>query len=309
MGRYVSTALVGKGYRVRALVMNKEQVLTLPAGIVPYIGDITNPRAMAKACDGADAVVHLAAVVSEYKYSTEQILNTNVIGTRTVIDACKDNGVRKILFPSTSDVYGRSRSERLTEDSELKPSDKYGYSKMLAEDVLREESGTLAYTIFRLAVVYGPGFEHSFFKLLRLINQGKAYLVGSGDNHLAVVHVTDIVQAFVLSLEKPASDKRVYNISDGEDHTQRQLYDLAAEYLKVPKPTKQISNIVMNVMAKTRGIDSDEMRFLTSNRLLDITRARKELGYRPKVSIRMGAQELVKEFVEKQRYSTMRSVI
>lgn len=309
LGRYISRRLMEDGYSVRAQVQNREHMLTLPAGTVPYLGDVNNGRVMEKICEGADAVVHFAAIVSEWKNTTEQVLTTNVMGTRTVVDACRDNGVKKMLFPSTLDVYGKARKERLTEASQPKPSDKYGYSKMLAEDVIREESGSVNYTIFRIASAYGPGFEHSFFKIFRLIKDGKAHLVGNGENHLSIIHVDDAASAFLLALKSKTSNRKTYNLSDGGEYTQKYLYELAAEFLNVPKPTKQISTILLNLMAKDRGIDSDEVRFLTSDRIIDISLIKRELGFRPRIRIRDGVGEMVKEFMEKQRYSEMRSII
>ena len=142
-----------------------------------------------------------------------------------------------------------------------------------------------------------------------MIKEGKAYLIGDGNNYLPLVHVSDAVQAFLLALTKTASDKRIYNISDGEDHTQKQLFHLTAELLKVPKPSKQVSNIIMNLMAKTKNIDSDELRFLTGSRLIEIARARKELGFKPKIEMRKGAEEVINAFNERQRYSEMRSIL
>jgi nucleoside-diphosphate-sugar epimerase len=308
MGRYIARILVEKGHTVHSLVQNKEQALALPSGTVPYLGDINNQKVVGAACHDVDVVMHFAAIVSEYKATTEQILNTNVVGTRTLLDACKDNGVKKFIFPSTVDVYGRWRKERLNEESELKPTDKYGYSKMLAENLIREESESMGYVIMRLAAAYGPGFEGSFFKLIALIKDGKAYLIGDGDNYLSIVHVSDIAQGFMLAMDKNASNGKTFNISDGQDHTQKQLFSLTAELLHVQKPNKQISNIIMNLMAKTKDIDSDEMRFLTSNRRIDISKALKELGYKPKVGIEKGTMELIEAFNEKQRYSEKRLI-
>jgi nucleoside-diphosphate-sugar epimerase len=299
IGRFVAKQLLEKGYTVRGIIKRKEQLLSLPAGTIPYLGDINNKKALNDALDGADAVIHFAAIVSEYKYTTESLLETNVVGTRSVVEACEDNGVRQLIFPSTVDVYGRTRKENLTEDSPMQPTDKYGYSKMLAENVIKEESGSIDYTIFRVATAYGPGFETSFFKLLRLIKDGKAYLIGSGNNHLVLVHVIDAARAFTMAIEnRKASAKKVYNLSDGENRTQKYIFDLAADLLGAPKPKKQISNIVMNLMAKTRNIDSDELRFLTSNRILNTEKIKRELGFGPEMTLRKGVEETVRLFVE-----------
>ena len=300
IGRIVARALLDSGYTIRSVVRSREAALGLPAGTVPYIGSLSDSKMLANAFDGADAVLHLAAIVSEYKYTTEQILDTNVVGTRSVVEACNSGGVSQLIFSSSIDVYGRQRKGVLTEESELRPSDKYGYSKMLAEQVIREEAGRLRYTIFRLATAYGPGFESSFFKVLGLIKEGKAYLMGKGDNSLAIIHVSDVAQAVALALGKGReSANKIYNLSDGLNQTQKELFALAAAALHVPKPERQINRIIMNIMIKSKNIDSDELRFLTSDRVIDISRARKELGFSPKVDSRKGIEEVARMFAER----------
>ena len=111
IGRFVAKQLLDRGYAVRGIIKSKEHLLTLPAGTRPYLGDINNRKVLGEALDGADAVIHFAAIVSEYRYTTESLLETNVVGTRTVVEACVESGVKQLIFPSTVDVYGRVRKE------------------------------------------------------------------------------------------------------------------------------------------------------------------------------------------------------
>jgi dihydroflavonol-4-reductase len=93
----------------------------MPSGVVPYVGDITNKKLLADAFKGVDVVYHLAAIVSEYKANTKELMRVNVQGTTNVLDACRANGVGHLVFASTVDVYGSNRKELLTEESKLKP--------------------------------------------------------------------------------------------------------------------------------------------------------------------------------------------
>ncbi|MGC8710640.1 MAG: NAD-dependent epimerase/dehydratase family protein [Candidatus Micrarchaeia archaeon] len=299
IGKELVKALMKKGDIVRALVKRKEQIVELSPGVIPYIGDITNQKELDDAVNGADNVFHLAGAVSEYRYTTEELMHINVDGTRNALDACEKYGIKHFIFSSTIDVYGRKRNELLTEDSERKPSDRYGYSKMLAEDVVERYKNTVPSTILRIATVYGPGFESSFFKIFKALQDQKVYFIGNGKNHLSIIHIYDVLQALLLARMNDKSKNRIYNTSDGTSYTQEYLFDLAADELKAPRPTKHMSEFIVKLVAKSRGLDTDELRFITSDRVIDITRIKTELGFNPMVNIKVGGSELVKAFLAK----------
>jgi len=81
LGKELVKSLLKKGDVVRALVKSKEFIVDLPPGVVPYIGDITHQKVLDDACNGVDNVYHLAAAVSEYRYTTEELIHINVEGT------------------------------------------------------------------------------------------------------------------------------------------------------------------------------------------------------------------------------------
>ncbi len=297
LGKEVIRMLLKKGDVVRALVKKREYIVDLPAGVIPYIGDLNDENVLDQACDGVRTVMHFAAIVSEYRATTEELLRVNVDGTRNLLEASEKAKVDHFIYPSTVDVYGKRRKEILTEESELRPTDKYGHSKMLAEYVLEHYKASVPYTIFRMANLYGPGFEGPFFKILRAIKEQKAYLIGSGQNSMPLLHVYDAMRAFILAKNNSASKGKTYNLTDGINYTQEQLFAKAAELLHVPAPSQHISEIIVKVMAKKRGLDSDELRFLTSDRRVDISKVKNELGFSAMVTLDEGGGELVDKFL------------
>ncbi len=301
LGRVVAARILKEGYVVRGLVQSRHQLTSLPAGVVPFVGDIKDKELMANACDGANIVVHLAAIVSEYKSDTKRLISTNVEGTRSLLDTCERFRIEHFLFSSTVDVYGRYRNGVLTEQSALRPTDKYGYSKMLAERVINEYRASIESTVFRIATLYGPGFEESFFKVIRLIKEQKAYIIGNGQNRLALVHVSDAADAFGLAVAKRMSKGKTYNLSDGHEYTQQYLYNMVADTLGVPRPMRRVSPILVKVLAKSHGIDGDELRFLTSDRALDISLINRELGFSPKIGIKEGSYDMIRAYLATHR--------
>ncbi len=299
IGRSLSRALIRGGYEVRAISREKEFVKTMPAGVIPYVGDLADKKVLNEACKGADVMFHLAAVVSEYKSPVQELMDINVKGTTNVLEACRQHSIGDIIFTSSIDVYGRDRKGLITEDTELQPTDKYGYSKMLAEKEIIEYGDKIDYTILRIATVYGPGFEESYFKVFKAIKEGKAYIIGAGRNHLSMIHIEDVIDGLIMAYERKKGGKSIYNLSDGVKYTQEGLFDMIADMLKTARPTKHINPIVVSLVAKNRGLDSDELRFLMSNRVVDISRIEKELGYVPSVDIKDAGVDMVRHFLSR----------
>ena len=207
--------------------------------------------------------------------------------------------MRHLIFTSTIDVYGWKRKGPIDEAATLAPKDKYGYSKMLAEQCVVK--GDVPYTILRIATIYGPNFKSSFFKIFRAIKLGNIAIVGSGSNHLSLIHVKDVIKALIAVENDAESIDKTYNLSDGVAYTQEQLITLAARMLGEKAPTKHVGELLVRMLAKQRNLESDELRFLTSDREIDISKIARELKFKPGVNIDTGGKELVDMFLEKER--------
>ncbi len=278
------------GNDIAALIQAGSQEIN---GVTNYSADIEKKESMEKAFNNVDIVVHLAAIVSQYKFGKEKIFRVNVGGTKNVLEMCKEHSVKKIVFASSVDVYGANRKDLLSESSMLKPADAYGKSKAEAEKLIIDSG--IDYVIFRMAVIYGPKFEGSFFKVFDSVKRGNAYIIGDGSNLLSLIHIRDVVSAYMLAIQKNAHG--IYNLSDGMSYTQLYLYNLAAKLLGVEMTPKHVGKFAAMLLARLKGFDTDELRFITSNRRIDTTKIRKELGFAPLVSINEGGSELVGMFL------------
>lgn len=296
LGRALIKELLSRGYHVRAYAEKIEQLQALESGVVPFVGDITDRERLGKAMRGVSYVFHLAAIVSEYKAYTDELARVNVQGTANVVEACIRNRVKKLIYTSTVDVYGKRKEGILDEETEPRPSDRYGHTKMLAEREIIANGGLIDYAIFRIGTIYGRGFEHSFFKIFRAIKERKAYLIGNGRNYFVLIHIDDAVRGLMLGIDAPAG---IYNLSDGVEYTQQYLFDFASEEMGLGKIERHISPVVVSLVAKRRGLDSDELRFVTSNRRVSIEKAAKVLGFRPKASIEKEGREMIRDFEER----------
>lgn len=318
LGALVVQRLLEQGDEVRALVRHKPdsgpERLKLLVGVKPYIADISKSddetfAMMERACRGVDRIFHFASVPQTGKTHVDVYRNVSVVGTelllRAYIASNDASSKLRIIYSSSTSVYGYDRKgELLTEESKTSPKNPYGESKFMTEEVIKAFAAVnsrITYTIFRIAVMYGPGYDYGFEQLFKLIKAGRMRIIGNGDNHLTLVNEHDVADAAVLAADNESAANRVYNLSDGVSYTQRELLQMAAKLLGTTMPDKGVNPTLASLAAKASGVDGSQMRFLLSDRVMKIDRIKKELGFVPKRTIQSEGKALVEEF--KQQYS------
>ena len=291
--------LLEKGYQVRTIVREhpstSDEWRSLPGGVIPYVADFTfrsekDKETLLLACKDVDYVFHIGGATYNFKFKFDELVNTNVVGTENLITAYFDanpdpNKHVRFIYTSSVTVYGYNRAgETLNEDSSAKPASAYSESKLMAEKVIESYDTAherLDYTIFRLGVIYGPGYERAFYKIFKLLKEKSLRNIGAGKNHLTFVHVDDVVDAILLAIDTQKSTDKVYNLTDGVPYTLKELFAKAASFMGVEAPTKSIHPFIARIGARTRGLNMDEFEFLVSDRIISIERIKKELGFKP----------------------------
>lgn len=317
IGVHVIRRLLKRGDEVRVII--KESIETsnswrsLPPGCIPYIADLTLKRresdrdTLMSACKGADNIIHLAGASFNYKSTYDQLIELNVMGTENLLRAFLDanSGTEskcRFIHASSVTVYGYKRpGEVLKEESETKPASGYSESKLMAERVIQSfaaANSSISYTILRFGVIYGNGYENEFFKIFRLIKDGRIALVGNGENHLTLVNVEDAADAVMLSSETTKAQNKTYNITDGVPYTQKFLFERAAKFLGASAGMKSVHPLLAKLGAKAKGINFDAFEFLVSDRRVSIEHASHELGFKPSGSIDVEGKELAEEFLK-----------
>lgn len=266
IGSHLVPALVRKGYRVRALCRRREDAAKLPKGVEVYVGDVGKPDGLSGALRGVDTVIHLAGMVS-YSKPREELFRVNAIGTRNLLERC--GGVKRFVLSSSVSVYGEIRGEA-DEGYPVSPRTPYGESKLSAEKFV-EKSGIRS-SILRIAPVYGEG-SPSWRKNLRLMDRG--FPVPGTGNLTHVVHVSDVVQAFVKAAQK---GEGIYNIAGKEPVRFRDFAGMLMDGLG--RKRRFWPPFLVGILARITGMKS-YLDVLTMNRNYDIGRAQRELGYRP----------------------------
>jgi len=293
IGKHLINALVKDGEKVRALV--KERTVE-NENVEIFYGDLLDKESLKKAADGVDVIYHLAAVV-DYQASKDLMFNVNVVGTKNLLEVSK---AKKFIYLSSTATMGKKLKEvPATENTPTRPSEFYGETKLEAEKFVKENGGI----IIRSADVYGPGFEEGYFSVFQRLEHGEMPIFGDGKNFLQWIHINDLIQALLLAKEngKPGE---VYIVTGKDFKTQKELYEMVCKNLGVNFVEKHTSPSMAKLFLTFKSIGKKEkqkfipeyINKIAANRTFDIAKARKELGYEPKIDYETGMGEVVEEY-------------
>jgi len=191
-------------------------------------GDVTDTAALSDAVAGADAVVHMAALVGEPACSedVDRTIRVNLEATVDLKELCVRHGVDDIVFLSTCSVYGDSNGEAVSEIGDTRPLSTYSQTKRLSAESLLQGKDDLNPTVLRLATVYGmsprPRFDLSINYLTKeLCLNGEGTIFG-GDQWRPFVHTSDVARAVhhVLEADSEVVSGEIFNVGSNDENYQ-----------------------------------------------------------------------------------------
>lgn len=307
IGSHLLDTLVERGDEVRILARCGEDVKRLAqAGVKVYCGDLTDRPSVEAAVDGVERVLHCAARTGPWGSQVEYEI-ANVHGLKTLVEAAMAADVRRIVHVSSITVHGLDVGGTADETAPLRGGyDPYSRSKVAGEQLLQQliRDKGVPVSIVRPGLVYGSRDTNSFGRFARLVEQGKMVIIGSGNNHLPLIYVRDVVQGILLASEADQAIGRAYLLVDDEPVTQRDYFNAIARELGVPPPRRHIPyRLALALSATAEAVGHltrmkqppPLMRFglkqiAGENRFM-IDRARSELGFVPQVSLAEGVRE------------------
>lgn len=308
VGRHVAWRLAAEGCEVifsgRDL-QAADEVRRLSAAPLRFLpiehGTDSAQTTLAEAAQGADAVVHCAALSAPWG-STEAFRRANLASTAEVIQACRAQGVARLLHLSTPSLYFDFRDRLgVREDESLPaPVNRYAQTKGAAEALLREAD--LPQTVvLRPRAVFGPWDATLMPRMLRVMRRGAIPLMRGGRAELDLTYIDNLVDAIWLGLSRPLPRRyNLYNVSNGEPIRLDQLLTRVAEAFALPLRTRHlpwplVSSLarVLEAGARLRGADEPLLTrysagVLAFSQTLDTTALRNELGWRPAVTLDEG---------------------
>jgi nucleoside-diphosphate-sugar epimerase len=303
-------ALCSSGWRVKAVARNEPAPGVLPANVEFIAGDVAQPQFIDSVMGGVTVVFHLAAKLHFFNPSanlSDDYERTNVAGTRYVVESAKRNAVKRIVFFSSINVYGPCPGKTPDEDSETRPAGIYAQTKLRAEQLVleaRRSDGDPMGVVLRLATVYGLRLKGNYRRLIKALDQRRFVQIGPGDNRRALIHESDLAGAALLAARHPAAANRIYNVSDGYNHSFREILQAICAALgrKPPLqflPAKPVLALVgmLESAAGVLGAHPPIKRALLDKYLedaaVDATRIRQELGFRPQFDLIQGWRDII----------------
>ena len=220
----------GLAIRVVARRAPAEGVLPPEAEFCP--GDIRNTAFLERAVAGARFVFHLAAKVHVPNPSSAlraDYWELHVETTRRLVEACRAAGVERLVYFSSIGVYGPSRGATLDETTVPNPQSLYAESKLAGEEVVlsarRSSAEAPRAVVLRFAAIYGHRMRGNYALLVKALRLGLFLPLGNGQNRRTLVHESDAARAALLAARHPQAAGRIYNVSDGKIHLQREVIE------------------------------------------------------------------------------------
>jgi len=309
LGKAIVKLLREKGDEVTSFSRNRYPDLA-SMGVQQVQGDISDKGAIEHACNGVDLLFHVAAKPGIWGNYADYY-KTNVIGTQNVISACKKHHISRLVYTSSPSVIFNGTNMEGVDESVPYP-DKFGahYPKtkaMAEQHVVRSASDSLKTIILRPHLIWGPGDNHL---VPRIIERAERLIrVGNGRNLVDTIYIDNAAEAHVLAADRLQENHKlsgkIYFISQGKPVPLWEMVDniliaagLAPVQRSMPYGFAWIAGAVLEFIYKTFNIRSEPQmtRFLAEElataHWFNISAARNDLGYVPRISTKKGLVRL-----------------
>ncbi len=257
LGSHIVEQLVRRGMAVRSLVRASTDRSWLETqGVEIVAGDVTDRGSLDRACQGVSCVFHAAARVGDWG-PWDEFVRVTIDGTRNLIGAAEAAGVKRFIHVSSISVYGHVDGDGLVLDetaplgANLYRWSYYSRAKVAAERLVWQahREGRIQATVIRPSWLYGPRDRATIGRMVRLIRQNKAKLIGDGQNRLNVTYAGNVAEAAVLASTTDRAIGEAYNCSNDGILTQLQYLNMMAESLGAPPVTKKVPYKVAHAAA------------------------------------------------------------
>jgi UDP-glucose 4-epimerase len=294
IGSHLAAELLEHGYVVRVLdnfaTGSRSNMQSLGPDVELVEGDIQSYERVNKAVTGCEVVFHQAALPSVPRSVQDPLTSnaTNVIGTLNVLLAARDHAVRRVVYASSSSIYGANSALPASENQPSEPISPYATAKLAGENYTRSFHGIygLETVALRYFNVFGPRQDPTsqyaavIPNFITALLEGQAPMIfGDGEQSRDFTYVANVVQANILAMDAPGVTGNVYNVACGEAVT---LNRLVAELRDL------LGCNIEPVHAAPRAGD-------IRHSLADLSRAKVDLGYEPSVRLREGLERTIEQ--------------
>jgi len=313
-GKALVRRLLNDGHSVIAMDY-KEGIKTQELrdwGAEVVIGSVTDREVVKKCMKGVEVVQHVAAAFREMNVPESYYDEVNVGGTRICLEEAMAAGVKKFIYCSTCGVHGNVKNPPTDEAHNIAPADYYQQTKYNAEPVVKSfhEKG-LPCVILRPSAIYGPGDPERFFMIYRRAAKGVFPMFGGGKTLYHPVYIDNLVDAMVLAMAPGKGDGKVYLIADAEYIPIEDLVKRIGKAMGIDVKIKHypvwplvVAGHVCEKVCKPFKIAPPifprRVDWYRQNRAFDISAARRDLGYDPKVGLDEGLKRTYEWYKQEQ---------
>jgi nucleoside-diphosphate-sugar epimerase len=310
LGRYIVEQLLARGGSVTVFARGDYAELE-QIGARTVRGDVQDAQAIKRACAGQDVVLHVAAVAG-MAGRWESFYGPNVVGTQNVIAACQAQNVSRLVYTSSPSVVFDNRSHEGCDESLPYPAryeSHYAHTKALGEQATLQAEGLLA-VVLRPHLIWGPRDTHLLPALIARARAGRVVQVGDGTNKVDLTYVEDAARAHLLAADALQTGSPVagsaYFISQDEPVNLWQWINAFLAQLDLPPVKRRVSLPVARAIGGAMELgyrllrrqgDPTLTRFMASelatSHYYDISRAKRDLGYRPQFSMEQGLRKTI----------------
>ena len=311
LGKYVIEELVEHGYRVRAFGRNSKVGRSLENSSVSFFqGDLTKADDVLEACKGMDLVVHAGALSTVWG-PWEDFYQANVLGTKYVLEACRQTGIQRLVYVSSPSIYAAPKDQLAIKESDAPEENNlnnYIRSKLASEKLFKDYPDVPS-IILRPRGLFGIGDTSILPRVINLSQKIGIPLIGDGLQLMDMTCVENVALAIRLAIEAPEAKGEVYNITNGEPRAFRDLLEESLTGLGYPINYRKIPASLLSGIAsslefiyKTFNLKGEPpltrytYYLLRYSQTLDISKAERELGYHPKISISEGIEQYVQDY-------------
>ena len=311
LGKYVVDELVEHGYQVRAFGRNSNVGRSLENSSISFFqGDLTKADDVLEACKGMDLVVHAGALSTVWG-PWEDFYQANVLGTKYVLEACRQAGIQRLVYVSSPSIYAAPKDQLAIKESDAPEGNNlnnYIHSKLASEKLFKDYPDVPS-IILRPRGLFGIGDTSILPRVINLSQKIGIPLIGDGRQLMDMTCVENVALAIRLAIEAPEAKGTIYNITNGEPRAFRDLLEESLTGLGYPIKYRKIPAFLLSVIAtsleflyKTLNLKGEPALtrytyyLLRYSQTLDISKAEKELGYHPKISISEGIEQYVKDY-------------
>ena len=283
---------------------SQNRTLVEAAGAKVILASVMERERLFELLQGIDCVYHLAAAQHEANVPDQRFWDVNVTGTRNVLEASVNAGVKRVVHGSTIGVYGLPANGPINENSPLTPDNIYGVTKLEGERVVLSFAEKIPIVIIRISETYGPG-DRRLLKLFRAIEKKAFFLIGTGQNVHHPIFINDLIEGFLLAASAEAAPGRIFVLTGREALTTKDMVNgIATEVdsriprLRAPLPAFLLAAVALENLCRPLGIQPPLHRrrldFFRKSFTFSCKDAFQYCGFRPKHTFESGVRETAK---------------